>query len=175
MKITLSKVSHNTRLSEETHAFDAVVCLDDVPAFRASNHGTGGCNEYHPLVKRGAPDTQITAAYRVLAEKVAEAEAYVKTLPTVIVHGAELHKDLDWVIAEALEDYFLNRDVQRILYSLFKRVITFKYGELFTYKSTGVTVEAQALQIKTRHPEETVLNLIPSAEAEKLIRQVLTA
>jgi hypothetical protein len=43
MKITLKNFSHSARLSEETLAFTAVVCIDGEKAGFASNHGHGGC------------------------------------------------------------------------------------------------------------------------------------
>jgi len=42
-KITLSQFKHHARLSEETLAFTATVCIDGDKAGFASNHGHGGC------------------------------------------------------------------------------------------------------------------------------------
>lgn len=47
MIIELKKVKVAKHLSEETLAFTAEIHVDGVLAAYASNHGTGGCNEYH--------------------------------------------------------------------------------------------------------------------------------
>lgn len=47
MKIELRKLKIAEHLSEETTAFSAEIHVDGVLAAHASNHGTGGCNQYH--------------------------------------------------------------------------------------------------------------------------------
>lgn len=47
--ITLKNISWNKRLSEETPAYTATVCVDGEPLCIASNHGHGGGDDYRPV------------------------------------------------------------------------------------------------------------------------------
>ena len=49
MNISLKNISINHRNSEETLAFNALLCINGKPFAEASNDGRGGENRYRPL------------------------------------------------------------------------------------------------------------------------------
>lgn len=49
MNIELRKLSIAKSLSQETTAYTAEIWIDGERAFRASNHGTGGCDFFEPV------------------------------------------------------------------------------------------------------------------------------
>ena len=49
MKISVKNVKINYQNSEETLAFDALLCVDNKPFAQVSNDGRGGENRYRPL------------------------------------------------------------------------------------------------------------------------------
>lgn len=62
---TVKNYRADRRLSEETTAFSAEVCLDGKVVLKATNSGTGGCNSYygdHGLVDRLEQDARKWAA-----------------------------------------------------------------------------------------------------------------
>ena len=109
MKLELKNIKVAASLSEETTAFTATLWVDGKPAAAVSNHGTGGCNDYHPL--RG-PD----GAYD--RSGLAAAEAYVKSLPKrkfpAEWGGGEYAPNLDTLVAELLEAAEEDRKLRRL-------------------------------------------------------------
>lgn len=162
MKITLSRVHHMASLSEETNCFDAVVELDGVPAFAASNRGTGGLTDFNPLRKQSPEEFRAN---------VARLEAYAKTLPEEGLgfedKGVELktQPNAEWLVDRALTDWLLRRDYLRMART--KIVLTFG-TEVRTLKPRKkpeeLTAEERAQIIRTlgdRHPGCEVLNYLP--------------
>ncbi len=47
MKIELKRIEHSERMSEETECFTADLWVDGVKIGTISNHGTGGCDDFH--------------------------------------------------------------------------------------------------------------------------------
>lgn len=85
MKITLKRLKVYPRLSEETTAFNADVYADGVLIAYAQNDGHGG-------------ETRIDAAKPELRAKVAEAEAWAKTLPPITSEVGALPMHFDFYI-----------------------------------------------------------------------------
>ena len=113
MKITLSKISHNERLSEETHCFDATVKIDGKIAFGVCNHGHGGNNEYYDL-----NGTSQQAAYA----EVKKCEEYLEGLPftTTKIHNKDgtffkMSVSLDSVICDLINDYLDKKNLFKML------------------------------------------------------------
>jgi hypothetical protein len=72
MKIELKNLKINATFSRETILFQADVWVNGVKTAYASNDGHGGCTDYH--------------AHEGKRELLAQAEAYVKTLPDEVVN-----------------------------------------------------------------------------------------
>ncbi len=49
MKISLKNLTINYASTEETLAFNALLCIDNTPFAQVSNDGRGGENRYNPL------------------------------------------------------------------------------------------------------------------------------
>ena len=76
MKITLTKISHNAALSQETNAFCAVVVIDGVPSLYVRNEGHGGCNSYDAISLKQTNE-EYDAAYKQLSD-------YAASLPKIV-------------------------------------------------------------------------------------------
>lgn len=124
MKITLRKISINQRLSEETLAFAAIVVVDGVDAFDASNHGTGGPDLYRKLPGYNGPDVAVIDAW--LEEN---------TTP-VDVDGMKLEYDLELKVAELLEEHQARKRLDKTLRA---KVVVIEESDgkdaLFSYKA----------------------------------------
>ena len=70
MQIVLKNLKVAASLSQETTAYTATVYVDGKPAFHASNHGTGGCDNYYPIAPFTAADLQRVMAW--VAEQTGE-------------------------------------------------------------------------------------------------------
>lgn len=121
MKITLSRVEYSPRLSEETNAFTAIVCIDGVPAFEVSNRGNGGCDDHHPLKGQ---------TYEQMRAKIEEVQAYAKTLPNEPKYNLEM--DLDLLVGNAFEEWLTTRDLKKMLKA--KLLFTKSDGKVYGVK-----------------------------------------
>ena len=123
MAIGISKLKHSPSLSEETNAYTAVVLIDGVPAFDASNHGTGGADMYHRIKGYDGPDER-------------EIDAWLKaTTPQIDCHGMMLDNSLEMVVGDLVENELQRKRLARLLNTKIL-VMDKENGEdaLFTYK-----------------------------------------
>ena len=161
MKIELRNVKYSKSLSEETNAFTAIVYIDGVKAGEVSNHGTGGCNDYHPH-----------DLYNRLTE-------YAKTQPMVVCEEIKEPDGKPFTyVADA--DHFIDRAFARWMQeddlkkALRKRVMFTKKGVAGLYsfgqrKGYPVLDDAQRISVDTVTMEkfsiDKILNLLPFDEA----------
>src|SRR3546814_1760777 len=62
MEIALKAIKIHKGRSEETYCYTATVLVDGIPAFHASNHGHGGCDNYQPVPGyKGPSELEISA------------------------------------------------------------------------------------------------------------------
>jgi len=114
MKITLTKISHNERLSEETHCFDATVKINGNPAFGVCNHGHGGNNEYYDLH---------SGSYTAISDLVKQAEDWVRiNCPSheTLIENKDgtfwrMPMSLDCFICDLVNDYLDKKNLTRML------------------------------------------------------------
>lgn len=101
MKIELKKIKTNLALSQETICFSADVYVEGKLMGHAMNHGHGG-------------ESEVRVVNRELFEKV---QAYIKTLPKVKVTNPdmELEKNLDWIMADLVQDHFKAKEDAKFL------------------------------------------------------------
>jgi len=170
MNITLKKVSYNERLSEETNAFAAIVCIDGVPAFEASNDGHGGCDRHHPLKGQ---------SYEAIHEQIARVEAYAKTLPPTIHgdagHEITLEQNVESLVSGAFIAWLKQRDVARLLNKMRGSVVMIEDGKILNTKGTvpAGMMPAQIERTKARYPQAVILNLLPREQAEAELLKAL--
>jgi len=171
MNITLTKVHYCAALSDETNAFDAIVCVDAVPAFRVSNHGTGSCHDYHSLL----PTDASLAEHRAWQDKLI---AFVSALPrkSAPIPG---HPDftypqsLDTLVDDAFADWLLEKDVAKYTKRMADRTLALNSkGQLVTMPKTR-NLSSQMGWMDSNHPEFLILNKLPLADATKGIRNAL--
>jgi len=161
MKITLAKVHYSASLSEETNAYSAVVVIDGVPAFHASNHGQGSLDDFHPLKAE-------EGAYQKMREAIERIDAYAKALPTFDCFGKQMHHDAEMLISRALDSWLLERDLKRALKT---KVLFVKDGSIFQFKKTQNEAQSRLRCIAQGH--KCFLNDLPFDEALAIYQQVL--
>jgi len=161
MKITLTKISHNERLSEETHCFDATVKINGNPAFGVCNHGHGGNNEYY--------DLNGTNRQAVYAE-VKKCEEYLEGLPftTTKIHNKDgtfwkMSVSLDSVICDLVNDYLDKKNLTRMLRTSW--VFANKEG-VFTLRKT-----AHPNQVERESKTSILLNNLSRESALETYKQ----
>lgn len=165
MKITLKKLSHNNRLSEETYCFSAIVCIDGKPVFEAANRGHGGCHEYHPI-----------NGDREGMEKAKELlDAHAAAIPAEMFHGMEMKHDADWVISDLVTAALEEKEKAKLGKKMQTVIHMVEGAELFTLKlrpGQFVTHETIASAAK-KYPTAKVLNGMPLDEAWAIARSML--
>lgn len=170
MKITLTKVHHVASLSEETECFDAVVLLDGVPAFRASNRGTGGMTDFENLPKQTREE---------FTANVKRLEDFAASLPEDTSLGDEhsFQPTADYLVDGALTDWLHAKDYRRMASSKF---VLIDGGKVYTLKArakpsalTAEQARATGIAIQKKFPTAELLNFLPQEVAiEKYIATV---
>lgn len=123
MKITITNLKHSESLSEETNAYTAIVLVDGMRAFDASNHGTGGPDMYHPIKGYTGPSES-------------EINDWLKAnTPAIEFHDMKLDNTLEMVVGDLIEEKLRDARLKRLLRTKIL-VIDDKDGEpaLYTYK-----------------------------------------
>jgi len=145
MKIELKNIKEVKALSEETPCFTATVYIDGKKAGEVSNHGTGGCNNYHP---------------RALYTRITE---YADTLPTYSAFGMDgLKVDADTLIFRAMDVAQTGKALARIL----KNRVLFIKADGKLYQTRKITTNDVARLCAAGVPNAVkVLNTMPIDEA----------
>src|SRR3546814_9580900 len=103
MAIALKALKIHKGLSEETYCYTATVLVDGIPAFHASNHGHGGCDNYQPVPGyKGPSELEISAWLKANKEPC-------------ISHGMSLEYDLELMVGELLEHHERTATLARML------------------------------------------------------------
>ncbi|UYY79684.1 hypothetical protein [Sphingomonas sp. R1] len=123
MEITIKKLRHCASLSQETHAFTAIICVDGVAAFEASNGGCGGPDQYHELRGYSGPSTAAIDAWLAANTPPSKGESY------------ELPNCLEFVVCDLINAELARKRLDRLLKA---KVIVIDTAEgapvLFAYK-----------------------------------------
>ena len=132
MKIEIQKLKISKHLSKTTTAFSAEVWVDGVLTLHASNHGTGGSNNYYK-----APGAKVTEA---------ELHAWCKA------NGRQPIPNWDADIDSVLEELMFVDKVRKSLDRKLKtKVCTLLDGKFYTWKAVAGTPV-------TLKPGEVVVN-----------------
>jgi len=161
MKFTLSKVSHNARLSEETHCFSAVLNVNGKPYFEVTNRGHGGCDDYNPLPGQTMADFNT---------KMDEVTAHLKTLPKEKFMDKEMDASLEVIVGDLMNDHLVSKEIKRKMSK--KTLITIKGKEgVYAYPSPYSPEYAQRLRSATKFSVDQILNELPLEEAAAIYRK----
>lgn len=150
MQITLKNIKHSPSLSEETNAFTATVYIDGVNVGDVSNHGTGGCNMYHPWS---------------LADRL---NTYAKTLPPLVSTHGTFAQDADLLIDDVFTAWAETKDLTKLLK---KHIVFLEDGQLLQVTIPTAAIMTRQLPIfAAKHGAATILNTLPLADALTLFR-----
>ena len=166
MKITLTKVKYAKFASEETHCFDAIVCLDGVPSIEASNDGRGGSTFLHDLPNKDGSVDKLEAYAATLPKKVCD--WMVNTLNKDEPFSYE--QDAESLVNDALEAHLLEKELKTKLRKATFFTIPSKQGVYKLPIAWGT--EASQYLFKKYGGLATILNAIPFEQAVKLYAQV---
>lgn len=158
MKLALTKFKHYASLSEETTAYEAVVTVDGVPAFHASNRGKGEADFFRPLEPFDTTRSLLRAA-----------EAHAKTLPPRPASDGlpELPMNLELLIGELIDNKLLAADLTK---ALKKKALFIKDGKVMSVAKKGIPVEKLIAHVEAKYPGLPLLNKLPFDEALKLYK-----
>lgn len=137
MKIELKSLKVSKSLSEETTAYTATIVIDGVPAFHASNHGTGGPDSYHPIAPFTYADEKRIDEWLKVNRKPSES------------HGITLEYDLELEVGDLIAKDECSKALKRMLKA--KIVVL---GEdkgkptVFTYKAAPTPQNIAAIKAK---------------------------
>lgn len=137
MKIELRKISHNTRLSEETHAYSADLFVDGAKVAEVSNHGHGGCDNVRWLSKD---------------VKEADVEKWIgENNPPMFIHdGKPCLETLESVCANLVNDWLCLRDYKR---QAAKKVCVVDGSNIVSWNFKRPVTQADVDQIKKQNPD----------------------
>lgn len=137
MKIELRHVKIARRLSEETTAYAATIYVDGKPAFYATNHGHGGCDNYHAVAGYTGPSEAEISAW--LAENAPPMGPYDPNPATRALYDNGTSCDLELFVGRLLaaqeaaaERKRIEKKLDRLLATV---VVGIRDGALVTWKA----------------------------------------
>lgn len=161
--LTLKKVSHDKRLSEETPAYTAEVWADGIHICDVSNHGQGGCDMQYPA--KGKTQADIDALN-------ARIKATYPVNPLIGHDGKDISYETDLELAchLELERIGLEKTVKR---DLANKIMFVKPADGHLYGVSKKGVPPQQISklveiIKQKHGCAKVLNEMTFAEAVEI-------
>ena len=162
MKITLTNIKHNERLSEETHCFEATVNFNGKAVFGVSNDGHGGNDHYYDLQSGG---------YNSIGNLVKQAEDWVQincpSHETLIQNKDgtfwKMPMSLDCFVCDLVNDYLDKKNLTRMLRTSW--VFANKEG-VFTLRKT-----AHPNQVERESKTSILLNNLSRESALETYKQ----
>lgn len=157
MKITIKNVKYLAHASQDSHCFEAVVYVDDKRAFRVTNSGHGGSDDYHPAIKG--------ENYADVNKRVGDINAILEK-ETIKTDFGELQNDLELVVGELVNEWLIDREIKKTL----KKLCYVKDGSIYTLAAKHKpTVDNIAAVQKAEwwKPEYKLLNGLPIEEIRK--------
>lgn len=137
MKIELRHVKIARRLSEETTAYAATIYVDGKPAFYATNHGHGGCDNYHAVAGYTGPSEAEIGAW--LAENAPPMGPYDPNPATRALYDNGTSCDLELFVGRLLAAHEASAERKRIEKKLDRLLATvvvgIRDGALVTWKA----------------------------------------
>lgn len=126
MLIELKNLKVAASLSEETTAYTATIYIDGKPAFHASNHGTGGSDDFHAIAPFGYDDLKRIDAWLAENKPPIDLGQGFKPMPC----------DLELFVGQLIESAERTKRLTRILKSKITLIDKDKGGAeaLFTFR-----------------------------------------
>lgn len=160
MKLELRGIRVSAQMSEETHAYTAIVYADGRLVCRVSNHGTGGSDDQH-----------WTVGHEIQQAVEAAAKAERPARWGMEFNAPDLPFDLECWCGERVNDHLVAADYRRAIRS---KVLYADAGRVMEMRWKGVrTIGAAQLDYarRTLRPGAVILNTLPEADAIALFRQ----
>ena len=166
-RITLKNLKHAAYASQETHCFNATIYLDDERAFKVSNEGAGGPNEYFPYQRQGERDFQ--SSYRYVSDA---ARDWVKeTDPDfydLIKDDDDDWASLDWVVTHLINEHLLLKHMRDIMK---RKVVFLDRDDSKVYTITEKPTPDKIDYLRRQHPKWQLFNDIGEDERLALWRR----
>ena len=166
-RITLKNLKHAAYASQETHCFNATIYLDDERAFKVSNEGSGGPNEYFPYQRQGERDFQ--SSYRYVSDA---ARDWVKeTDPDfydLIKDDEDDWASLDWVVTHLINEHLLLKHMRDIMK---RKVVFLDRDDSKVYTITEKPTPDKIDYLRRQHPKWQLFNDIGEDERLALWRR----
>lgn len=155
MLIELRKLKIIQELSEETPCYTAEIWIDGRLAFRASNRGHGGMDDYHQV-------GSITEA---------EVNAWLKAnRPVPVFQGTELEPDLEHEVARLMDEA---ENIKMLRRQQRTRIITIEDGKVYTYPLKKRPAAHVIAAIKARKPAVEIINETGDEGLKRAVRILL--
>ena len=127
-RITLKNLQHAEFASQETHCFNVTIYLDGERAFKASNEGSGGPNEYFPY--HGQHERDFNDHYRFVSDAAVD---WVKENDLDFYERVKDDDDgwasLDFVITHLINDHLLLKHMRD---TMKRKVVFLDRGKVYT-------------------------------------------
>lgn len=153
MKIEIRNLKIARSLSEETTAYTATIYVDGAKAFSASNHGTGGCDDYYSWPGYTGPklaEVEAWLAVNVAPDGPFEADPAKRA---AYDHGTAC--TLESFVGRFIDTHEVNTDLNRALRKL---CAIGADGKFYTYNVAAKDVPATRLaKLRQVNPENTYL------------------
>jgi hypothetical protein len=151
MKIELRKLRIATGLSQETTAYSAEIWINGERAFLASNHGTGGCDLYHPVGRYTVQEVD----HWLVANRS----------PTTY-DGIELPADLETEVATLMDRIAAGKRLKRLLRT---SVVAIRDDDVVSWPLKGRDPTRLKAALLVRYP---ALAILESPDTETFDRAV---
>lgn len=171
--IELRGIQHNERMSEETNCYSAKVFVDGKHVFDVSNHGHGGCDDFHPI-KGGWTVQQI---WDFDAKIKAESPDRPTDLPPIDGKPFTMKDDLESIFGDIVTKFLIMKDFKRHMRSKVLFVLPgenpTKGARQMSYKGvrslSADQVAKASAAIAVKYPNATIMNNLTDAELSALI------
>jgi hypothetical protein len=154
--ITLKSISHNERMSDETHCYSATLYVDGDKWGEVSNHGHGGPDSFHPVKGKGWDDL------RALNERI---EA---TMAKIEAYGMTLTPSLETICGDLVNEWLREKDFKR---AMSRKVLFTQDGKEGIFEISvkrGATLDQTLVAIRRQKPEWRILQDMPLDEAKAI-------
>lgn len=163
MDISLKNIKYAAFNSEETHCFSATVYIDGKKAFRVSNSGHGGCDDYQPCDKK----TSARSVYDQV-QKINKELSKTPLKPPF----ENLTMNLEILIGDLMNQWLEKKEVKKLL----KKVsIIDNKGSVLSYKIPMAKYVADKTKmsalIREQNPDCIFLNELTIDQAHQTIKE----
>jgi len=167
MKLELKNIKVHLGLSEETHAYTAMLYADGKKAVEVSNDGHGGCDYQYSV--NGHSVKEINGWCKTNLPKWSLSEAQAGGV--VGATEKEFETDLEMWCHHQVNDHLMLKDLKRTIRS---RALFIKNdeGEMMELSFRGVRKynSSMADVVRKQHPDAIVLNELPIEKAFEIYK-----